>query len=133
MRYLIFDIETVPQAGLDAAREEEVARRTELEVAKGRRDQAEADSLIRSISPFFGRILAIGMRLFSEGSSDLKDKVICETDEAATLGAFLETINHSASSDLRFIHYNGLGFDIPFIINRAIHLELHYRRQKCLS
>ena len=133
MRYLIFDIETVPRTGLDAVLEAEVTRRTELEVAKGRRDQAEAESLIRSVSPFFGRVLAIGMRLLGDDSSEPKDKVICESDEAATLGAFLETINHSASHDLRFIHYNGLGFDIPFIINRAAHLGLPITNRRFLD
>ncbi len=119
MRYLVFDIETVPLTGLPEPLEREVARRTKREVEKGELEQSEAESLVRSVSPFFGRVLAIGMRLYDDKAGENKDKVISEALEEATLQTFFETINHSASQDLRYVHYNGLGFDVPFLIIRA--------------
>ncbi len=119
MRYLIFDIETVPLPELAEPLEREVARRTKREVEKGELEQLEAESLVRSVSPFFGRVLAIGMRLYDDKTGENKDKVISESSEEATLQTFFETINHAASQDLRYVPYNGLGFDVPFLIIRA--------------
>ena len=119
MRYLIFDIETIPQPELPAPVNEEVLRRTRKEVERGERSTEEAENFVRSISPFFGRVVAIGLRLYNESRSETKDKVIAESTEKATLQAFFETINHPNSQDLRFVHYNGLNFDVPFLMIRA--------------
>ncbi|UCH63049.1 MAG: ribonuclease H-like domain-containing protein [Fidelibacterota bacterium] len=119
MRYLIFDIETVPLTDLPEPLELEVARRTKREVEKGEVQPSEAEVLVRSVSPFFGRVLAIGMRLHNDKSGENKDKIISEATEEDTLQAFFETVNHPASQDLRYVHYNGLGFDVPFLIIRA--------------
>lgn len=119
MRYLIFDIETVPLPELTEPLEREVARRTQREVEKGELTPDEAESLIRSVSPFFGQVLAIGMRLYNDAAGETKDKIISETKEEATLRSFFETLNHAASQDLRYVHYNGLNFDVPFLVIRA--------------
>ncbi len=119
MRYLVFDIETVPLTDLSEPLEREVARRTKREVEKGELAAPDAESLVRSVSPFLGRVLAIGMRLHNDKTGENKDKVISEPDEKATLDAFFDTINHHASQDLRYVHYNGLNFDVPFLIIRA--------------
>lgn len=119
MRYLIFDIETIPLTDLSEPLELEVARRTKREVEKGEVQPSEAEVLVRSVSPFFGRVLAIGMRLHNDKSGENKDKIISEATEEDTLQAFFETVNHPASQDLRYVHYNGLGFDVPFLIIRA--------------
>jgi len=119
LRYLIFDIETVPLTVLPEPLELEVARRTKREVERGKLEPSEAESLVRSVSPFFGRVLAIGMRLNNDTTSENKDKVISEATEEDTLQSFFETVNHSASQDLRYVHFNGLGFDVPFLIIRA--------------
>ena len=85
MRYLIFDIETVPQPEPPEPLEREVSRRTKRELEKGELGSEEAESLIRSISPYFGRVLAIGMRLYDDATGETKDKVISEPAEKATL------------------------------------------------
>ena len=121
MRYLIFDIETAPLPELPEPLAAEVARRIEKEVGKGERDPDEADSFVRSISPFFGQVVAIGLRLYNDSSHETKDKVIAEATEGATLQAFFDTINHPASQDLRFVHFNGLNFDVPYLMIRAAH------------
>jgi predicted PolB exonuclease-like 3'-5' exonuclease len=124
MQYLIFDIETIPLNDLPTELDKEVARRTQREVDKGRFDAEEAESLVRSISPFFGQVIAIGMRLYNADTGEIKDKVIAEDSEINTLQVFLDTINHQASRDLKFVHYNGLNFDAPFILIRAAHYGL---------
>ncbi len=93
MRYLVFDIETVPLSGLPEPLELEVARRTKREVEKGDLAPPEAETLVRSVSPFFGRVLAIGMRLYNDATGETKDKVVSEATEEATLQPFFETIN----------------------------------------
>jgi predicted PolB exonuclease-like 3'-5' exonuclease len=57
--------------------------------------------------------------LQDDGSA--KDKVVCEENEQATLHAFFEIVNHPSSRGAKFVHYNGLGFDIPFLLVRAAH------------
>jgi predicted PolB exonuclease-like 3'-5' exonuclease len=133
LRYLIFDIETVPLPGLDASLEQEVARRAKRELDKGDLAPDEAESLVRSVSPYFGQVLAIGMRLYNDKTDETKDKVICEGTEETTLQAFFETINHDASQDLRFVHYNGLNFDVPFLIIRAAIYNIPIRNSRFLN
>jgi len=53
------------------------------------------------------------------GSS--KGKVVCKENEESTLQTFINIINHPRSKNARFIHYKGMGFDIPFLIIRAAH------------
>ena len=50
----------------------EVERRTKRELEKGRFTETEAaESLVRSVSPFLGQVLAVGMRLYSDDSGDI--------------------------------------------------------------
>ena len=120
MAFLVLDIETIPRPTIDESVEEVIAQKTQARVERTGDDPENAESLIRSTSPFFGQVLCIGLRwLQDDGTS--KDKVICEENEEATLNTFFNIINHSSSKNVRFIHYNGLGFDIPFLIVRAAH------------
>ena len=120
MAYLVLDIETIPRPLIDEVVEEAVAKKVQAYIDRTGDDPENAESLICSTSPFFGQVLCIGLRwLQDDGSS--KDKVICEENEEATLNAFFNIINNSSSKNARFIHYNGLGFDIPFLIIRAAH------------
>ena len=120
MAFLILDIETVPRPTIDEAVEEAVSKKVNSYIERTGDDSENAESLIRSTSPFFGRVLCIGMRWLQDDGS-VKDKVICSESENSTLQTFFEIINHSSSKNIRFIHYNGLGFDIPFLIVRAAH------------
>ena len=120
MSYLIMDIETIPQKGLDEVVEAEVAKRTERRLEQSGGDSAEAESLIRSTSPFFGEVVCVGMR-WLKGDGTHRDNVICESSEHRTLERFFDVVNHESAQSVRFVHYNGLGFDIPFLIVRAAH------------
>ena len=120
MAFFILDIETVPRRSIDEAVEEVISKKVKSHIERTGDDPQNADSLIRSISPFFGQVLCIGMRWLQDDGS-AKDKVICSENESSTLSAFFDIINHSMSKNIRFIHYNDLGFDIPFLIVRAAH------------
>ena len=119
MPFLILDIETVPRPSIDNEVEAEIIKKTNARVEKTGDNPENAESLIRSTSPFFGQVLCIGLRFLSDDNKQ-KDKVICESSEESTLQSFFEIINKT-SRDVRFIHYNGIGFDIPFLIIRAAH------------
>jgi len=121
MTYLILDIETVPRKDLPFELEEAIKKKTEKRVETTGSEPAEAESLIRSVSPFFGQVLCIGLRWYDDYNSSIKDRVICEKTEEETLQKFFEVINHSSTQRAKFVHYNGLGFDIPFLIIRAAH------------
>ena len=108
------DIETVPRKGLDDMVEAEVAKRTERRLEQSGGDPAEAESLIRSTSPFFGEVVCVGMR-WLKGDGTHRDNVICESNEHDTLERFFDVVNHESAQSVRFVHYNGLGFDIPFL------------------
>jgi predicted PolB exonuclease-like 3'-5' exonuclease len=120
LAFLVLDIETVPRPAIDEVVEEAVAKKVQGYIERTGDDPENAESLIRSVSPFFGQLLCIGMRWLQEDGSS-KDKVFCEQNEESTLQTFFNIINHSGSKNARFIHYNGLGFDIPFLIVRAAH------------
>jgi len=119
MPYLILDIETIPRPSIDSEVEKEIDKKVQARIDKTNDDVDNTDSLIRSTSPFFGQVLCIGLRFLSNDNKQ-KDKVICEKNEELTLQFFFEIIN-KISKDVRFIHYNGIGFDIPFLIIRAAH------------
>ncbi|MBC8214122.1 MAG: ribonuclease H-like domain-containing protein [Candidatus Marinimicrobia bacterium] len=121
MNYIILDIETVPQPNLPETIEEEVEKQVRKKLERAEIDRSDAESLIRSVSPFFGQVLCVGLRWYSGGSQTSKDKVICEKDEETTLNKFFEIINSQQSQNVKFVHYNGLGFDIPFLVVRAAH------------
>ena len=60
-------------------------------------------------------MLCVGMRWLQD-DGNARDKVICGESEDSTLRTFFEIINHPSTKNIRFIHDNGLGFDIPFRI-----------------
>ena len=119
MSFLIIDIETVPRTSIDDEVEIDIAKRTKARVERTGDDPENVESLIRSTSPFFGQVLCIGIRFLSDDGKQ-KDKVICESNEESTLHMFFKIINKSGNS-VRYVHYNGMGFDIPFLIVRAAH------------
>jgi len=120
MAYLILDIETIPRNPIDDTVEEVILQKTQARIERTGDDPQNAESLIRSTSPFFGQVLCIGMRWLQD-NGQTKDKVICEENEEATLNAFFNIINHPSSRGVRFVHYNGMGFDIPFLLVRSAH------------
>ena len=120
MAYLILDIETVPLPMIDDEVELAIAKKIQSHIERTGDDPKNAESLIRSTSPYFGQVLCIGMRWLQDDGS-AKDKVVCEENEEATLKSFFDIVNHPSSRGVQYVHYNGLGFDIPFLLIRAAH------------
>jgi len=119
MSFLILDIETVPRPSIDDEMEIEILNKTKVRLERTGDDPENAENLIRSTSPFFGQVLCIGLRFLSDGRQQ-KDKIICESNEESSLQIFFEIINKTTKS-VRYIHYNGMEFDIPFLMVRAAH------------
>ena len=113
MAYLILDIETIPLPPIDNEVEEAIAKKIQARIEKTGDDPENAESLIRSTSPFFGQVLCVGMRWLQDDGST-RDKVVCEENEEATLRTFFEVINHSSTQGAKFVHYNGMGLIFPF-------------------
>ena len=53
-------------------------------------------------------------------------------NEESTLQAFFEIINKTTKS-VRYIHYNGMGFDIPFLIVRTAHYGIQINNWNFVS
>ena len=96
MAYLILDIETIPLPPIDNEVEEAIAKKIQERIEKTGDDPENAESLIRSTSPFFGQVLCVGMRWLQDDGST-RDKMACEENEEATLRTFFEVINHSST------------------------------------
>ena len=129
MAYLILDIETIPLPPIDNEVEEAIAKKIQARIEKTGDAPENAESLIRSTSPFFGQVLCVGMRWLQDDGST-RDKVVCEENEEATLRTFFEVINHSSTQGAKFVHYNGMGFDIPFLTTRAAHYNIEITNRK---
>ena len=122
MAYLILYIETIPRLPIDEVVEETVAKKVQAYIDRAGDNPENANSLIRSTAPFFVSCFVLecaGFKVQGDGSS--RDKVVCEDNEENTLHSFIKIINHSNTKGVRFVHYNGLGFDIAFLIIRATH------------
>ena len=55
MAYLILDIETIPRPPLDEEVEEVISKKVQAHIDRTGDDPENAESLIRSTSPFFGK------------------------------------------------------------------------------
>jgi len=69
LAFLILDIETVPRPSIDVAVEEAVSKKVKSYIERTGDDPENAESLIRSTSPFFGQVLCIGMRWLQDDGS----------------------------------------------------------------
>jgi len=61
------------------------------------------------------------MKWYDDTTDEQKNKVICEPAEQDSLQAFADIINHVNTRQVKFIHFNGLGFDVPFLTIRCAH------------
>jgi hypothetical protein len=137
----VIDIETIPRdlrAEPRKIREyvwERVVRRTDPEGAGPRLDDFlagmddEAYAGLRqdldrymALRPEFGHVVCIGMGHDGRGRGELETKALTARaveDEPRILEAFWEVVR--TGRDWRFVTYNGLAFDLPFLIRRSIY------------
>lgn len=76
-----------------------------------------------ALKPEFGHVVCIGMGHDGRGRGDLETKVLTAhrvADERAILEAFWDVVR--ARRDWCFVTYNGLAFDVPFLIRRSLYL-----------
>lgn len=109
-KHLVFDIETIPQGPeqLTELQKEKIAEKIE------RSDYWKNDTRKEmALSPWFGRIISIGLFFPEEGRS----LNITSEDEAYIIKEFWKEINGFNGT---FISYNGLGFDVQFIRIRSM-------------
>ena len=137
----VLDIETIPRDLRAEPRKiqeyvwERVVRRTAQEGAGPRLDdflagmEDEAFAGLRqdlerhmALRPEFGHVVCIGMGHDGRGRGELETKALTARtieDEPRILEAFWDVVR--SGRDWRFVTYNGLAFDLPYLIRRSIY------------
>lgn len=138
----VLDIETIPR---DLGREPRRVQEYVWERALRRSGEAEAgvrlddylaapereelDAVRREVErymalrPEFGHVVCIGMGHDGRGRGELEIKALTARaveDERRLLEAFWELMR--PSREWRFVTFNGLAFDVPFLVRRSIYL-----------
>jgi DNA polymerase elongation subunit (family B) len=138
----VLDIETIPRDLRAEPRKiqeyvwERVVRRTDPESRGPALDdflgsmEAEAFAGLRrdverymALRPEFGHVVCIGMGHDARGRGELETKALTARaveDERRILEAFWEMVR--SSREWRFVTYNGLAFDLPYLIRRSIYV-----------
>ncbi len=115
MNHLCFDIETVPAQSLDTYSPTVQAKIQEkLERLEARGGNASYEYFAATHGDF-GKIICISVG-FIHGET-IRLKSFFGEDEVAILKDFNALLNKTST----FIHYNGLNFDVPFILQRMAH------------
>jgi hypothetical protein len=137
----VLDIETIPRDLRAESRKiqeylwERVVRRTEPEggglqlddflarmedeTFAGVRRELERHMALR---PEFGHVICIGMGHDARGRGELETKALTAravADERRILEAFWDVVR--SGRDWRFVTYNGLAFDLPYLIRRSLY------------
>jgi DNA polymerase elongation subunit (family B) len=137
----VVDIETIPRdLRLEPRRIQEyvwdrIVRRADPEGAGPRLDDLLADmddpaftglrqdlERYMALRPEFGHVVCIGMGHDGRGRGELETKALTARnvdDEPRILEAFWEVVR--SGREWRFVTYNGLAFDLPYLIRRSIY------------
>ncbi len=114
--HLALDIETVPAADISEY-SEAVQQVIQEKIEKQQERNPDFDfKYFASIHGDFGKIVCISMGYIA--GEKIKLKSLCGLDEYKILEEFNAIIKTIRGV---FIHYNGLNFDIPFILQRMAH------------
>jgi predicted PolB exonuclease-like 3'-5' exonuclease len=114
--HLALDIETIPLKPLSAysaAVQAFVHKKIERALPN---DPDMTYEKFASINADFGRVLCISLGYVKDGEIRLKS--LCDEEERTVLTGFNDMIR---GFDGVFVHFNGLGFDVPFILRRMAH------------
>lgn len=133
---LVFDIETVPQDGpLSSAQEAQLEKKLKGEcqlpyltgsayLALKEEEKRHYDSkvkMIRGTDPYLGKIVVIGLLHAQESSGFGKSAINKFAITGKEEDILKEFWAYLSKERFRFISYNGLGFDVPWIIKRSMH------------
>jgi len=120
---LTFDIETIPQ-------QETLSDIQQLELEKqlnktyvrnpdwDSKEKEKFKRLIMATNPFYGEIICIGMHMTNGTMFDLKSLV---GEESFILERFWKILKEFKGL---FISFNGINFDIPFILKRSMKYQI---------
>jgi hypothetical protein len=109
-----------PAAVADEPTLEEYLAAPDAPACAARRERVERYMALR---PEFGHVVCIGMGHDARGRGDLETKALTAravADERLLLDGFWDVAR--MRRDWCFITYNGLAFDVPFLIRRSIYL-----------
>jgi len=76
-----------------------------------------------ALRPEFGHVICIGMGHDGRGRGDLETKALTArrtADERELLEGFWDVVR--SGRDWRWVTYNGLAFDLPYLVRRSIYL-----------
>ena len=116
MNLISFDIETIPEELDSLSYIQRDVLKAKIDAYMGRnpdKDKEAARNMLMATNPYFGRIVCIGITqqfnsvIKSKGFSGPEDKLI--TDFWNCIADFSGI----------FVSFNGLGFDVPFIVGRS--------------
>jgi len=117
IKHLALDIETVPANPLSDY-SEAVQEKVREKIKQRQERNADFDyNYFASIHGDFGKIICISLGYVAEDET-IHLKSLIGDDEAQLLKEFNRVIENRKGI---FIHYNGLNFDIPFILQRMSH------------
>lgn len=112
------DIETVPQreyAELSPTVKEWVDKKLlKINASKEEEDVWDYNKLA-SLDGDLGKVICISMGLYDEETDSIRLKSVIHKDEEAVLTGFNDVIENFRGD---YLHYNGLSFDIPFLLQR---------------
>lgn len=119
MHTLTYDIETIPQqAPLSDIQQQELNKQLEKTYKRNPDwDDKEKEGfkrLIMATNPFYGEIVCIGLH---KTTGDLYDSTALKGEENYILTRFWKILG---SFQGLFISFNGLNFDVPFILKRSM-------------
>lgn len=105
--------EPVPELTL-----EDYLGRADAEELRGVRERIE---LFMTLRPEFGQVVCVGMGHDARGELELKALTARQPDgERQVLEGFWEALR--GRRDRRFVTFNGLAFDLPYLLRRSIYL-----------
>ncbi len=119
----VFDIETIPQETLTIPLWRELEHKTGNEVAKTSENEETIRLKLQHLNPAFGRILCIGVlykSMNSQGEWKEEREAFYASDEKELLSNFGSRLADFDNRRTLFVSFNGLRFDVPFIIARTI-------------
>lgn len=123
MKTITFDIETIPQRNtLSAAQATELEKRENKYYWNKNREDCDEEGvrkMLMGTNPFLGEIVCIGLLGHSDsGKSNTKSLFVTDgIREKEMLEEFWEILGDYKGL---FISFNGLGFDVPWIIKRSM-------------
>ncbi|MBC8409977.1 MAG: ribonuclease H-like domain-containing protein [Rhodobacteraceae bacterium] len=119
MDLIVFDIETIPQQSpltdIQTEKLEQKLKRMLGDDFSNKEKYESKKQLIMGTNPYFGEIVCIGIKkVLATGDFDATALI---GDEADILNKWWKIIKSHRG---RFVHFNGLGFDVPWILKRSM-------------